>query len=488
MPERTPPQDPRRRGDEGVGGTLRLLFDASRTYRGGPAAISTRQRARLLEMIAFARARSRVYADAYQDLPEQVADPRLLPVTSKATLMASFDDWITDPRITLAGVQEFVADPSRIGRTFPEESNRPGERGYAVATTSGTTGTRGIFLLDQHALTVASVLSARMFTSWLTPATVARLVRGRGRLALVTATGGHFASTAAAARLRASRMRRNRVRLFSVHTPLPELVAQLNAYQPTALAPYATTGALLATEQQAGRLRIRPGLVALAAEGLPAGEVQRITAAFDGAAVGTSYAATECPFLSYSCREGWLHVNADWVIVEPVDANRQPTATGQASHTVLITNLANRIQPILRYDLGDSVLARPDPCPCGNPLPAIRVEGRTADLLTFHTADGRTGGTAVTLTPLTFTTRLDRLPGIALFQIVQTTPTELVVRLQPAPNAHLDAVWSQAHRELTELLTDNGLAHVGVRRAAEPPQPANGGKYRLVHPLAHAAR
>ena len=99
----------------------------------------------------------------------------------------------------------------------------------------------------------------------------------------------------------------------------------------------------------------------------------------------SSYAATECPFLSVSCPDGWLHVNSDWVILEPVTADHQPVPAGELSDTVLITNLANRIQPILRYDLGDSVLQRLDPCPCGDPRPAIRVQGRAADLLTFPT-------------------------------------------------------------------------------------------------------
>jgi phenylacetate-CoA ligase len=185
-----------------------------------------------------------------------------------------------------------------------------------------------------------------------------------------------------------------------------------------------------------------------------------------------------------SCREGWLHVNADWVILEPVDAHHRPTPPGEQSHTVLVTNLANRVQPILRYDLGDSVLRRPDPCPCGNPLPAIRVQGRTADLLTFPTPAAGT----VTLTPLSIATRLDRLPGVALFQILQSAPAELTVRLQPTPSADPEQTWAQVHRELIDLLTRSGLAHVVVHRATDTPQPATGGKYRLVQPFTHAAR
>ncbi|WP_233160153.1 phenylacetate--CoA ligase family protein [Pseudonocardia sp. MH-G8] len=422
----------------------------------------------------YARIRSPLYRQLYAGLPERIEDPRLLPVTRKAALMDRFDDWVTDPVVTVQRVQAFVADPALIGKSF-----RGAQTDYAVSTTSGTTGTRGVFLLDTRALEVAGVAMARWLSSLLRPATLPRVlprvIAHRGRVALVVATGGHFASATAAARVGADSG--GRTRSFPVATPLPELVAQLNAFQPAVLAPYATTAALLATEQQAGRLRISPALVALAAEGLPEGEPARIAAAF-GAPVGNSYAATECPFLSYGCREGWLHVNADWVILEPVDAQHRPTPPGEQSHTVLITNLANRVQPILRYDLGDSVLQRSDPCPCGNPLPAIRVQGRAADLLTFPTPSGGT----VTLTPLSLTTRLDKLPGVALFQIVQIVPTELTVRLQPAVGVDPDRTWTRVHRELTDLLADHGVGHVTVHRAAEPPRPATGGKYRLVHP------
>jgi phenylacetate-CoA ligase len=465
---------------------LRLLLDARRAHRGGPGAVAARQRARLAAQVDYARTRSPIYRQLYTGLPERVEDPRLLPVTGKAALMDRFDDWVTDPAVTLARVQEFVADPALIGRSFHGTHT-----GYTVATTSGTTGTRGLFLIDDQALAVASVIFARLLSTWLRPAVLpralARLIANRGRFALVVATGGHFASAAAAVRLGAGDTgngntgngeRGGRTRMFPVTTPLPELAAQLNAFQPAVLAPYASTAALLATEQQAGRLRIRPALVALAAEGLPEGEPARIAAAF-GAVVGNSYAATECPFLSYSCPEGWLHVNADWAILEPVDADHQPTPPGEQSHTVLVTNLANRIQPILRYDLGDSVLTRPDPCPCGDPLPAIRVQGRTADILTFPTPAGDT----VPITPLALSTRLDRLPGIALFQILQTAPAELSVRLQPDPNADPDQVWADVHRELTEFLAATGLSNVTVRRTGERPQIATGGKYRLVQPL-----
>ncbi|MEV1004511.1 hypothetical protein [Nonomuraea sp. NPDC050202] len=91
------------------------------------------------------------------------------------------------------------------------------------------------------------------------------------------------------------------------------------------------------------------------------------------------------------------------------------------------------MQPILRYDLGDSVLLRPDPCPCGHPGPAVRVQGRTADLLTFPGPGPAGEQTPVTLPPLPLATLLEAVPGPELFQIVQTAPATLRIRLHPPP-------------------------------------------------------
>ena len=51
-------------------------------------------------------------------------------------------------------------------------------------------------------------------------------------------------------------------------------------------------------------------------------------------------------------------MNADWVLLEPVESDYCPTLLGEASHTVLLGNLANRVRPIIRYDLGDSIICQ----------------------------------------------------------------------------------------------------------------------------------
>lgn len=451
--------------------TLWLLRDARRARKQGPAAIERRQRARLAEMVAFAREGSPYYRKLYRDLPEWVEDPTLLPVTRKKALMARFDDWATDREVTIEKARAFVENPDLIGERFLGK--------YLVTTTSGTTGTRGIFLVDDRDVAVRNVLLALAVGSRLGVGGLAKVLAGGGRTAAVIATGGHFAGLAGAiGSLRGGgRWRRKAIRVFPVHTPLPELVAELNEFRPVVLAGYASTILLLAGEWEAGRLRIEPVLVVPSAEGLAEHKYDRIAAAF-GAKVLNTYAASECLHIAHGCQHSWLHVNEDWVVLEPVDADHRPVAPGKHSHTVLLTNLANRVQPIIRYDLGDSILQRPDPCSCGNTLPAIRVQGRAADVLAFPI-----GGERGTIPPLAFGSLVDRTPGVELFQIVQTAPASLRVRLHPAAGADPERVWRMVHDEITHLLAGNGLDHVTVERAGEPPEQSAGGKYRTIIPL-----
>ncbi|MFJ4879452.1 phenylacetate--CoA ligase family protein [Streptomyces sp. NPDC088745] len=454
-----------------------LSQDIRRARRQGTEGLARRQRARLADAVARARAGSPYYRDLYRGLPRRVDNPALLPVTDKRRLMERFDDWSTDREITYDNIRAFVDDPEQIGQPFLGR--------YMVATTSGTSGRRGLFVLDDRYLNVGAALMSQALTTWLGPSGILRAAARGGRFAQLVAVGGHYVGFAGNRRAAREGGWRNKIlRVFSVHTPLPELVAQLNAYRPAVIIGYTSTIMLLTAEREAGRLTIDPVLLQPAGETMTTADVNRTAAAFGGrTAVRTAYGATECTYLSYSCAQGWYHVNSDWAVVEPVEADYRPTPPGQYSHTVLVTNLANRVQPFLRYDLGDSVLLKPTPCRCGSPLPAIRVQGRAGDILTFPGASGE----EVRLSPLALSTLFDRTPGVELFQIVQTAPSVLRVRLRLTGGALPDEVWGSVETELKVLSADNNLGELTIVRAPEPPQQSPGGKYRTVIPLSEGS-
>ena len=425
-------------------------------------------RGRLDLLVRYAREFSPYYARLYEALGQ---DPPLeaLPPTTKAALMSRFDDWATDRRITRRALQAFFADPARVGDRFLGQ--------YWAWKSSGTSGLEGLFVQDAQALAVYDALVAWQLEEapW-TMASARRLVTGGGRAALVVATGDHFASIASWERMKRA-LPALEARGFAVLDPLPRLVAALNEYQPTFLAGYPSVLALLAAEQRAGRLRIEPALAWCGGEPLAAGTRDAIAGAFE-CGVMNEYGASECLSISHACEEGWHHLHAEWVILEPVDRDGRPTQPGAMSHTVLLTNLANWTQPIIRYDLGDRVVVSPVPCRCGRRLPAFRVEGRTDETLALRSAHGA----VVRLAPLAVTTVIERAAGDHAFQVAQTGPDRLALRFAPARDpAALAVAKRRAASALKQWLAEQSLPNVRLTLDRRPPRAdAASGKLRTV--------
>ena len=424
------------------------LWDIVYTRAAGPHAIERARLERFASLVRFARKRSPFYGNAYRTLPDRDLRPSEVPIVTRPQLMAHFDDWVTDTEVTFAGVAEFIDDRTHIGQRFLGR--------YVVWKSSGTSGSPGLYVQDSDGLaTFDALMAAHLDPARFVGGRAWDLLRSGNRAALVAATGEHFASIASWQRL----CRGNpwiSARSFSILTPLPELVEELNHYRPDYLASYPTMLALLAEEQQAGRLHIHPNGLWSGGECLSPDARWVIDEAFHGTVVN-EYGSSECMSMAFGCTEGWLHVNSDWVVLEPVDRHYQPTPAGEASHTVLLTNLANRVQPIIRYDLGDSIVVNPEPCPCGNSLPAIQVQGRRDDVLALHTAQGA----VVRLLPLALTTVVEEASHVHRFQIVQTAADCLALRL-PLDQADRQAAGVAAKRALRFYLDQQSLGNVQV--------------------------
>jgi phenylacetate-CoA ligase len=450
--------------------TLVLIRDARRATRNGSGPIKTRQSERLRTLVAFARSRSRYYQDLYCDLPERITDIRELPFVTKAALMARFDDWVTDPAVTKAGVEAFVADVSRVGDQFLGR--------YTVWTTSGVTGTPALLVQDEQSISVMIALGvARALPAWLGHEEVYAFLTRGVRGAIVFATGGHFMALTMAERARRRSSRLKGIgEVVSVLTPVPQLVARLNDLDPTILTSYASGLVLLAEEKAAGRLTINPILLLSTGESLTPMARRRVEEVFTNR-VRETYGASEIQIAAFECRRGRLHVNSDWVILEPVDESYQPIASGKPSYSVLATSLSNRVQPIIRYDLGDRITIFPDACACGSPLPSIRVEGRTDEILTFRSQRGD----VVHLLPTALTTSIAEIAGMGRFQLIQKGPDRLIVRLETQSGSDANEIWMQATKILSNLLQMNGLGNVRIERSPEAPASiSRSGKLRQV--------
>ncbi|HET9977331.1 MAG TPA: phenylacetate--CoA ligase family protein [Burkholderiaceae bacterium] len=451
------------------------VFDAWRTACVYADAVATshasgplwrdRQAARLDELLREVAPRSRLYrarlAAAGHAGSALETLGRIRPVR-KRELMQHFDAWVTDPALSLPALRAFTRDPARRGQAFLGR--------YLVWESSGSRGEPALFVQDERSLAVADALEAARGPISL--AGMAGLWSRATRIALVGATTGHFASVVAFERVRELNPWLGAAsRSFSFLQPIAQLVAQLNAFAPTVLASYPSMAWVLAEEQAAGRLALSLEGVWTGGETLTA-TTRRVLGARFHAPVRDSYGASECYLIANECRCGRLHLNADWVVLEPVDRRGRPVAPGEVGHTTLLTHLANHVQPIIRYDLGDRVRFVPGDCACGSGLPVIEVQGRSDDVLTLDDDHGH----AVHLAPLALTTVLEDEAGVFDFQLRQRGLHGLRLDLYPCADAA--RAGRRAGHALRGFLQEHGLGatRVEVHHEARPAARGRSGK------------
>jgi phenylacetate-coenzyme A ligase PaaK-like adenylate-forming protein len=190
--------------------------------------------------------------------------------------------------------------------------------------------------------------------------------------------------------------------------PLGELVARLNEFQPDFLNAYPSSAALLADGQLGGRLRLNLTALTTSSETLTPAVRRRLERAF-GVTPTNWYATTEGVW-GHECELGSMHLFDDMCIAENVDEDGRPVPPGEVGSRLLITNLFNFVQPLIRFEVTDLVSVEPEPCPCGRTLTRLRsLEGRAEDVL-------RLGD--VTVHPLEFAL-ITADPDVREFQVVQ---------------------------------------------------------------------
>ena len=442
---------------------LGTIIGCRRYDRLPPAARDAVRQARLASLVEHARTASPFYRARYAGLPQGAPLAALPPVT-KAELMTHFEEWVTDRSITMSALEGYLADPDNIGRKFAHR--------YLVFTTSGSTGTPLVALYDRDANAVLGGLNTARGIS--RSEDLAALIRRGGTSVGVFAEGFYLGCASVRARQLAMPWKRNKFRVLSALRPLPELVSELNRANPALLGGYSTVLELLAEEQLAGRLELSPALVMAGGEHLTDSGRDLLETAF-GCRASTSYACTEAGTIAFECTQRRLHVNDDWVIVEPVDEDDNPVAPGTTSASVLVTTLFNRTQPFVRYRVTDRVTVHDEPCPCGRLSPWLEVDGRTDDVTTFTSSGGR----PVRIAPLALYAVLKEVPGVARFQALVGPANAVDLRLVATEAAPEEDVARGAAAALRAFLATHDVEPTITVSFTEPER-TSGGKLRHV--------
>jgi phenylacetate-CoA ligase len=382
------------------------------------------QQERLEALVRHARERSPFWAER---LPPGGVRLDRLPTLAKEEMMDRFDDLVTDRRLCR---DELLRHLGAIDR----DELYHGE--FRVMATSGSTGAKGLFVYDRRGW--IDLLSQFLrYTEWA--GTKPRLPRLR-----IAAIGG-ASPTHMTQRIAASvDVGLHRLLALPVTLPLPRLVEELNEFAPTHMNAYPSIASLLAEEQLAGRLRLELRGMSTSSEPLTPGVRRRIESAF-GVTPFNLYGTTEGLWACECSERAGVHLFEDMCIVENVDADGRRVPDGEPGSRLLLTNLFNRVQPLIRFEISDMATVEPRLCACGRTLRRLQsLDGRSADVIRI----GR-----VTIHPMQFAP-LTADPDVREFQVVQQGRR---LRLRVALRAGSNGAATRLRTVLSERLRDAGL-------------------------------
>lgn len=366
------------------------------------------------------------------------ADLHELPIVDKSTVLARFAAFNTRGiSFERAAAVALAAERSR--------DFLPTLDGVTVGLSSGTSGTRGVFLVSaEERQRWAGLILARL----LTPASLRQLAlpwRSPLRIAFFLRANSNLYETVASRRVR-----------FAFHDliePIDIHVRRLNTDAPQVLVAPPTVLRRLAEARLDGELRIAPAQVVSVAEVIESDDRAMIGHAF-GVPIQEVYQATE-GFLAASCPAGRLHLNEEFLHVEPEWLDHE-----HRRFRPVVTDFTRTTQLVVRYRLDDVLRDAEGPCPCGRITRSLdAVDGRSDDVLWWpSTGDGAAH-------PV-FPDAVRRSMALAGSSIrdyrIEQRDTTLHVRLDSSP-AGEGAAQVAARRELEALCLQLGLQPPALR-------------------------
>jgi phenylacetate-coenzyme A ligase PaaK-like adenylate-forming protein len=290
--------------------------------------------------------------------------PSDFPLLTKSLLMQNFDEISTAPGVTKQAIADFLT-----------RSHDPRElflRKYRVIHTSGSSGEVGYFVYSLKDWIRGTYMGRQGPRPRLK-----RKHKGKFRLAYYAAIDGHYAGVTMIRSLESGLAKWFLdVGCFEVNSPLPEVIASLNAFRPDFLGGYTTALKILAERQRAGELKL-DSLIGITTAGEATTEADR---ALLEQAFGCKLTNT------YGCSEhlgmGGAPPGSSNIVLTDHDLIYE----FYPDHSV-VTNLFNYTLPLIRYRMADVLR----PVDSGAHAPYLMIEslvGRNELQPVFKTRDG----------------------------------------------------------------------------------------------------
>lgn len=414
------------------------------------------QQQRLRELVAYAREKSPYLAKLYADLPENFTLTDL-PIVYKKDLLENFDDYVTDRNIHMQDVLKYVDRPT------DDTSLLLGQ--YSALKTSGSTGKPLPMVRDDYHNKIHGQMMGQRLMGGI-PLEVLSLKRHHHASVIHLANGASSYTAFLRTKAAFPEMAHNLMGLSCLDS-VNHLVEQLNEFQPTTITGYPSMLVPLAVEQMKGNLKLDVKMICTSSEMLTEKDYQALREAFH-CPVLNNYCMTEGGEVAMTRGSSHLHINEDWVIVEPVDKDMNLLGeSDEWSAGLLITDLTNYVQPIIRYYVSDVIRISRKPVDDCN-LPCLEIRGRLFD---NYTICGKTFGV------VGLVTETEVWPHLLKYQYVQTADDTIQLRGLCSADSNPEEVLGGLSEHLKQFLAQHGCPNAKVEWSLEPFMPnKRGGK------------
>lgn len=194
---------------------------------------------------------------------------------------------------------------------------------------------------------------------------------------------------------------------------LDKFIQQIQAIRPKMLFGYPSAISHIAahaekTGQSLNNLGIKVAFVT--SERLYDYQREKIETVFE-CPVANGYGGRDAGFIAHQCPSGNMHITAEDIIIEIIDEQGNVLPIGESGE-IVVTHLATRDFPFIRYRTGDIGILSNECCACGRGLPILKeIQGRTTDFVIAQ------DGTVLHGLALIYVLR--DIEGIESFKIIQ---------------------------------------------------------------------
>lgn len=361
------------------------------------------------KIVRFAVKHSEFYREQYKNIDVgRKFSITELPLMDKRKMVENFDAVITKKGIKYQAIGKYFEKPFNFNNRYLDK--------YLAFHTSGSTGNPSFVLWDSVEFGKATAAFfykiSRLLYNSFSLKDIFRKINVAYIGILDDYVGGNSWAYAMGDLCN--------LKMISAFQPITNICDELNKFQPEVIMTKPTLLGELARRQRDKTLRINPKRIIFAGEMIQPADAEDIRDFF-ATVPYNSYSTCETgPVALQNSEASKLKIYNEMVYLELLDENNQPISECNQIGRIVITNLHNKVIPVIRYDIGDSAYYIRE----GSSYQLSPILGRTTSFFPFTDTQEKT----VKIPEFLFWTIYEK--GITKYQIIQKGHSELLLRLE----------------------------------------------------------